>query len=274
MLHRLINLEPRHIVETAIRSQTVFQTRNCFDSFDRNKFFSRLVYLRSTSRTCNPRPWTRPRTWWTSRSTNVDREIRFWQRHATTRHERKYTGQLRTSRGKAWRGPVARLGAARLTTRTERDFARNTPRPVIHLSRAMNHRTTGSNRFHLSRDCTSYVTAFLIYAPSRVTSTKRRAERVAEYVFFSPSCYYRFLSRWKVFLSGPTIENDWAFCVIERDLFPSMEDLRFNLLIELAGMLRWNILMIVERILCGEFFFFSTFNTYRYLINLARIEIC
>ena len=75
-------------------------------------------------------------------------------------------------------------------------------------------------------------------------------------------------------MSGPTIENDWAFCVIERDLFPSMEDLRFNLLIELAGMLRWNILMIVERILCGEFFFFSTFNTYRYLINLARIEIC
>lgn len=54
-----------------------------------------------------------------------------------------------------------------------------------------------------------------------------------------------------------------------------MEDLRFNLLIELAAALRRNILVIVERILCGEFFFFfNTFNTYRYLINLARIETC
>lgn len=265
MLHRLINLEPRRIVETAIRSQTVFQTRNCFDSFDRNKFFSRLVYLHSTSRTCNPRPWTRPRTWWTSRSTNVDREIRFWQRHATTRHERKYTGQLRTSRGKAWRGPVARLRAARLTTRTERDFARNTSRPVIHLSRAMNHRTTGSNRFHLSRGCTSYVTAFLIYAPSRVTSTSRRVERVAEYVFFfSPSCFYRFLSRWKVFSSGPTRRERLGVLCHRKFVFPSMEGLRFNLLIELARMLRRNISAIVERIFCGEFFF---------LIHLIHMDI-
>lgn len=190
MLHRLINLEPRHIAETAIRSQTVFQTRNCFDSFDRNKFFSRLVYLHSTSRTCNPRPWTRPRTWWTSRSTNVDREIRFWQRHATTRHERKYTGQLRTSRGKAWRGPVARLRAARLTTRTERDFARNTPRPVIHLSRAMNHRTTGSNRFHLSRDCMSPLFLSMRFLAWRVPGDAQNAW--SKRSLFSPSCFLSF----------------------------------------------------------------------------------
>lgn len=265
MLHRLINLEPRRIVETAARSQTVSQTRNCFDSFDRNKFFSRLVYLHSTSRTCNPRPWTRPRTWWTSRSTNVDREIRFWQRHATTRHERKYTGQLRTSRGKAWRGPVARLRAARLTTRTERDFARNTPRPVIHLSRAMNHRTTGSNRFHLSRETVPRMSPLFLSMSLLAWRVPGDAQNAwPNTFFFSPSCFYRFLSRWKVFLSGPTIENDWAFCVIERDLFPSVEDLRFNLLIELARMLRRNILVIVERIFCGEFCF---------LIHLIHIDI-
>lgn len=43
-----------------------------------------------------------------------------------------------------------------------------------------------------------------------------------------------------------------------------MEGLRFNLLIELARMLRRNISAIVERIFCGEFFV---------LIHLIHMDI-
>lgn len=99
----------------------------------------------------------------------------------------------------ARRGPVTRFRAAKndYERSRARDFAR---RPVIHLSRGMNHRATGSNRSDLPEADGSCVTVSLTYPSSRARrESVDRPERSFAITFF----FFFFLSRWKVSVSGP-----------------------------------------------------------------------
>ena len=149
---------------------------------------------------------------------HVDREIQYATRGETYADD----GGERRREEKAWRGPVTRLQELpRTTTREERD----TRRPVIHLSRGVNHRATGSNRFDLPEADGSCVTVSLTY-PSFLARERESADAW-------PNTHAVSRSRFFFYRDG---KFPWVGLTVEREreeyLFPLMKVLRFHLLIE------------------------------------------